>query len=261
MHDLLIGLLSDKKGGEVFSCFGVWHILYMAVIFGAIALTVLLLKRKGKNAGVKALDITVGIAFGLYIADFFLMPLAYGEIDIEKLPFHACTAMCVMCFLSRHNKFLGRFKQQFALLGLVSNLIYVIYPAGVGWYMIHPLSYRVIQTLLFHGLMTAYGIFVLVFDDVRLEWKRCYRSLALICVMALWAMLGNAVYNGVYGENARLFNWFFVVRDPFYALPENIAPYIMPFVAVAAMFAGVMIIYLIYLAMNRIFRSRGRRSL
>ncbi len=256
MHEILIGLLSDKKGGEVFSCFGVWHILYMAVIFGAIALAVLLLKKKGGNAGVKAVGITISAAFGLYIADFFMMPLAYGEIDIEKLPFHACTAMCVICFLSRHNKFLWRFKQQFALLGLVSNLIYVIYPAGVGWYMIHPLSYRVIQTLLFHGLMTAYGIFVLVFDDVHLEWRRCYRDLALICVMALWAMLGNAVYNGVCGEKERLFNWFFVVRDPFYALPENIAPYIMPFVAVTAMFAGVMLVYLVYFAVKSLF---GRR--
>ena len=102
MYLFLHGLLSDKKSDVVFECFGVWHVLYMAVIFGAIAVAVVLLKKRGRGRSARALDFTANLAMGLYIADFFLMPLAYGEIDIEKLPFHACTAMCVMCFLCRH---------------------------------------------------------------------------------------------------------------------------------------------------------------
>ena len=255
MYGFLSGLLSDKKGEITFSCFGIWHLLYLFVIFGAIILVILFLKNKSQTAKQRAINISVNLSFGLYIADFFLMPFAYGEIDLEKLPFHICTAMCVMCFISRHNKFFKKFKTQFALLGLASNLIYSIYPAGVGWYQVHPLSYRVFQTLLFHGLMCAYGIFVLAFEDIHLKWKNCYKELVVIIAMTLWAMLGNALYNGTSDEYSHNFNWFFVLRDPFYILPQSIAPYIMPFVMMMVFFTADMLIYSVCFAMNKIFKK------
>ncbi len=239
MHAYLTDLLRDQKGGAIFECFGIWHILYMAVIFGAIGLCLCLLKGKARS---RAVEFAICFAFGLYVLDFFLMPFAYGRIDIEKLPFHACTAMCVLSFLSRRVEFLEPFKGQFALLGLVSNLVYVIYPAGVGWYQIHPLSYRVVQTLLFHGVMTAYGIFCLPFEDVQLCWKNWKKELLTVAGMTLWALLGNTLYNGLDG---RFFNWFFVVRDPFYILPKDLAPYVMPFLVTAVFFGVEMLIYLL----------------
>lgn len=236
VYAVLHALLSDHKGEIVFSCYGIWHILYMAMIFGLIALVIVLLRHKDAKIKRKAVDIAICIAFGLYVADFFLMPFAYGAIDLEKLPYHFCTAMCLLCFLSRYNGWLGRFRSQFTVLGLVSNLIYVIYPAGVGWYQIHPASYRVIQTLLFHGAMTAYGLFALVFEDVRLERKAWKKELMVILCMTAWACLGNFLYNGDYDGVKRFFNWSFVVRDPFYLLPESVSPYVMPFVIVLIYF-------------------------
>ena len=253
MYQVLSGLLSDKKGGIVFFCFGIWHWMYMFIIFGAIFLGFFLLRKKDTSVKKQAINVSIAGAFGLYIADFFLMPFAYGEIDLEKLPFHICTAMCVMCFLSRRGRFLGRFKLQFALLGLISNLIYVIYPAGVGWHQVHPLSYRVIQTLFFHGAMTAHGLLVLRFDDVELEWKKIYRDVLAIAAMVLWALLGNTLYNGTYGEVTHFFNWCFVVRDPFYLLPENIAPYIMPFVIVLVLFVADVLVYSVYFGVRKLF--------
>lgn len=255
MYEVLNELLSDKKGGIIFSCFGIWHLLYLALIFGIILFVLLRLKAKDKTTKNRAINVSIGIAFGLYIADFFLMPFAYGEIDLEKLPFHVCTTMCVMCFLSRHNKFLRKFKLQFALLGLVSNLIYVVYPAGVGWYQIHPLSYRVVQTLLFHGAMSAYGIFVLAFDEVKPEWKNCRKDLPVIIVMVLWALLGNTLYNGTVGDYSHFFNWSFVIQDPFYLLPKDIAPYLMPFVMILILFVGDLLVYSVYFGVRRIRRK------
>lgn len=231
MYELLKGLLSDRQGETVFRCFGIWHGVYMLVIFGAITAAVAVLRRKPKAVQLRAVKFFGDLAFWLYIADIFLMPFAYGQIDLEKLPFHVCTAMCVMCFISRRSAFWGRFRQSFAVLGLISNLVYVIYPAGVGWYQIHPLSYRVVQTLLFHGVMTAYGILALAFDDVELSRRAYGKDLLVTAGMVLWALLGNTFYNGVYDHD---FNWFFVQRDPFYLLPERIAAYIMPFVTFGA---------------------------
>ena len=249
MHQILQDLLSDRKGGPVFTCFGLYHLIYLAVILGAILTIIFLLKNRSAAAKHRAATAALCTAAGLYAADFFLMPFAYGGIDVEKLPFHACTATCVLCVLARHNRFLGRFKDQFLLLGLLTNLIYVIYPAGVGWYQIHPLSYRVWQTLLYHGAMTAFGLFSLCFGEVKLEWRKCPRDLAFLCVMTVWALLGNTLYNGL---NGRFFNWFFVVRDPFYILPEGISPFVMPFVMVAVMFFGETLIYLGYLGCKRL---------
>ena len=173
------------------------------------------------------------------------MPLAYGEIDIEKLPFHICTAMCVACFLSNHIESLKPLRVHFALLGFISNLVYLIYPAGVMWHATHPISYRVVQTLIFHGIMSVYGLLTLVYDGKELSFKTCYRDLAIILGMTVWALVGNLLYNGDAGEYSHFFNWFFVIRDPFYILPANIAPFIMPFVNIGLFFGVEMLIYLI----------------
>lgn len=253
MYEFLSNLLSDKKGGEIFTCFGIWHISYMLIFFGAIITTVLLLRNKSSSAKQRAINIAINCGFGLYMADFFLMPFAYGEIDIDKLPFHACTLTCVLCFMSRHNKFLQKFRLQFALVGLISNLIYMVYPAGVMWYEIHPLSYRAVQTLLFHGVMVAYGIFVLAFENVDLKWRKIYKELVLLVCMAAWAMLGNTLYSGTLGDYSRDFNWFFVKTDPFGILPATIAP----FATVFAFMLADALIYLIYFGIRKMCKKRS----
>lgn len=251
MYDLLSNLLSDKKGGAVFTCFGAAHVCYILLTVIAAAIVITYARKKNTDEKLRITRILSGVAFGLYMLDIFLMPLAYGEIDIEKLPFHACTAMCVCCFLSERTRLFGKYRIHFALLGFISNLIYLLYPAGVMWYQVHPLSYRVVQTLIFHGCMTVYGILVLASEFRSLEWKRCYRDLAVLCCMTLWAMLGNFIYNGNSGDYNHFFNWFFVVRDPFYLIPEAVSPCIMPFLNVAAFFAVEMLVYLVCITAAR----------
>lgn len=246
MYELLSEILSDKKGGPVFSCFESWHLCWLFVVATVLTVVILYVRKQDAEERRKFSAYFINGAFGLYIADFFLMPFAYGEIDIEKLPFHACTAMCVMCFLSGHNDFLRKFRLQFAMLGLVSNLVYLIYPAGLMWYQVHPLSYRVIQTLLFHSLMTGYGLLVLLFEGKRREWKK---DLAVITAMTAWALLGNTLYNGEAWGKTHFFNWFFVIRDPFYILPEHIAPFIMPVLNIVLFMAVETIVY-------RVFRDK-----
>ena len=238
MYPILRQLLSDRKGGAIFTCFGVWHLLYVLLIGVAIASMIIFLRKKDEHARQRVIRLVITLAFVLYMADFFLMPFAYGEIDVEKLPFHICTVMCVMSFWSRHCDKLKPYTGIFARLGLISNLIYVIYPAGVGWYSIHPLSYRVWQTLLFHGLMTAYGLLVLFYEPSPKGWRRD----ALVCAaMVLWALLGNTLYN----NTTRLYNWSFVVRDPFYLLPGELARFVMPVVMLLILLGLDMLLYAI----------------
>ena len=91
MYSFLHSILADRKGGEIFTLFSPWHFLYIG--FAAVAIvTLLLLMRHKSTEQRERLTRSLGFAaFFMYVADFFLMPLAYGEIDIEKLPFHACS--------------------------------------------------------------------------------------------------------------------------------------------------------------------------
>ncbi len=251
MYSFLHELLEDKKGGEIFTLFGWWHLLYIVLTLAVTAIVLIIQKRKSNEIKEKTVRFFIGFAFGLYVADLFLMPIAYGEIDIEKLPFHACTAMCVMCFLSYRIRVLEKFRISFVLLGLISNIVYLIYPAGVMWHAVHPLSFRVIQTLTFHSVMSIYGILALANEYRDIEIKKCYRDLAVICAMTVWALLGNYSYNGSSDGYSHFFNWFFVVRDPFYIFPENIAPFIMPLLNIFLFFTVEMLIHLVIWAKNK----------
>lgn len=247
MYHFLRQLLSDKKGGEIFTCFGAWHICFIFLFLAIAILSGIYLRHKSADRRKKLIDLFIYAAFGLYVADFFLMPFAYGEIDIEKLPFHVCTSMCVACFLSRRSKRFGKYKLQLAALGFLSNFVYLVYPAGVMWHAVHPLSYRVIQTLSFHGIMMVYGALVLVYERETFAWKKCYRDLGVTAAMTLWALVGNLLYN----SDARVYNWFFVVQDPFNLLPQSIAPYIMPLLNICVFFAAELLVYFVFSRMER----------
>ena len=257
MYSGLRELLSDRKGGRTFSCFGPWHIGYIVLFLSVAVLLLLWLKKRPDGVKGRAVRLWINLAFGLYITDFFLMPFAYGEIDLEKLPFHVCTAMCVMCFVTYNSTFLQKYRSSFVLLGLISNLVYLIYPAGVMWHQVHPLTYRVVQTLIFHGCMTVFGVLALAYD--RKENKP-FRDLAVLIAMTLWAVLGNFLYNGEADGYSHVFNWFFVVQDPFGMVPEQIAPYIMPLVNIVVFFAVELLVSKIISKVKQINQNGGKQN-
>lgn len=228
MYDFLHWLLSDKKDGVLFTCFGVWHWCYIiaAFLLGIFALRYL--KNKNEACRQKTITFFIDLVFCFYISDYFLRPLAFGEIDIENLPFHLCTSTCVACFISRHNKRLYEYRAHFALLGFVSNFVYLIYPAGIMWYRVHPFCYRALSTLVFHSIMAVYGLLVLAYENNGFTKKLVRRDFFTTLCAILWALLGSYCFNGINGNYNYRYNWFFVVRDPFYILPLEISRFVMP---------------------------------
>lgn len=246
MYSFFSDLLSGKTDGVIFECFGIWHWLYLLFFISLAVFAVFWLKDKSSEEKRKGTNLFINIVFILYVADFFLMPFVIQEIDIDKLPFHSCTSMCVMCFWSNHNRFLGKLRVHFAMLGMISNMMYMVYPSGVMSYEVHPFSYRAMQTLLFHGLMVIYGLLVIIFDGRDLKIKNCYKDAVIILCLSLWATLGNTFYSADVEGYSRHFNWFFLRQDPFYALPEAIAPYLSPVLNFVAFFGIELLIYLAY---------------
>ena len=64
MNELLTNLLKDHKGEQIFNCFGIWHILFMIVIFGSIITILLILKNKNQTTKVKTINLVINITFG-----------------------------------------------------------------------------------------------------------------------------------------------------------------------------------------------------
>lgn len=257
MYNLLQNLLEDKTGGKAFHCFDIYHLFFIAFFVASAVFLCLNLKKKSGEKRKKIINLVIGIAFGVYMADFFLMPFAYDMINIDKLPFHICTTMCIMCFFSRFNPFFGRFRLQFAMLGFLSNLTYLIYPAGMMWMELHPLSYRVVQTLIFHGVMMIYGLLVLVYERQEFAWKKIYKDLGVAVAMTAWAWFGNTLYSN---PNGTVYNWFFVSQDPFGAFPENLAPFIMPFLNTALFFGVGLVVYWIVCKADTLQKRKALQS-
>ena len=122
---------------------------------------------------------------------------------------------------------------------------------------IFPFTYRVIQTMLYHGLLVAHGVFALAFGEVKLEWKKIYKELVVICLLAFIAVFANTIYSGELGE----FNWFFVSADPFGLFPENIAPYVMPFVMIVVIFVMDLLIYSIYFGVKSFIQYKNKKTI
>lgn len=251
MYTFLHELLADKTGGEIFELFGPWHFGFVGFTLATIVAVLLLFRNKSLTEKKRVSRVFIRIAFGLYMADFFLMPFAYGRIDIEKLPFHACTAMCVMCFASQHNKVLQKYRTSFAMLGFISNLVYLLYPAGVMWYSIHPTSYRVLQTLFFHSFMTIYTFLTLVYERDKMDIKKIYRDVAVIVGMTIWALIGSYCYTATTDGYSYFFNWFFVLRDPFNMFPKELSAVLMPVLNITLFSLVELIFHIIFKLIKR----------
>ena len=266
MYEFLSNLLSDKdKGILTFEALSLCHILYLLLIFGGIALVLYLFRNKTIEAKHKLINFTIILALIIYIADFFLMPFSYGYIDIDKLPFHICTLMSIMCVLSRRTKVFSKFKTSFTLMGLVGALMYLIYPAGVA--EADGYSSRIVQTVLYHGLMIAQGVFAIAYNDLDLNWKSIKYDLFAILGLTLWAMLGNTLYSGEVKEACNCvegctnlitvyehdFNWFFVKHDALYIIPDDIDIYFAPFIMIVAIFGMCALVRFISLKLEKVF--------
>ena len=273
MFEFMRDIFKDRSTGTFsFEPFSLCHIIYLVTIIGVIIALLFAFKKKSQNFKLKVVEITLDAALVLYILDFFLMPLSQAEISIIKLPFHLCTLMSIMCFLSRHTKLFSKCKSTFPILGLIGALMYLCYPAGVrngaGEYF-DGYTYRIIQTVLYHGLMVAQGVFAIAFGDIELKWKDFKIDVVTVLCMVVWAMLGNLIYTGtititctcVEGctEIIKIYenepNWFFVQHDALYIIPDDIDGVIAPFMMIIAITGMCALIRFLGLQLLKVFKK------
>lgn len=247
MREFLLKMFGFEGGPEI-TLFSIWHIMYIVLTVGLTIGLAFILKNKSAKTKTNALNIIAISAIAVYIADFFIMPLAgvgYGGY-LDKLPFHICTFISIMIpfaqFSKSSSKCAQSFKEIVACLAIVSSLMYMTYP-GSALGDIGTFSYKVVQTFVFHGLVFSWGLLSLTTGSISLKFKNIWKQALGILFIMGWATLGNLSYAD--------YNWFFLVNPPFPFIPTQLTP----LAILVGVFAMCAIIYSIDLAVKAIIKK------
>lgn len=227
------------EGSSEFSIdlFGIWHFVYLAFIFGGVALLSVLLHNRSEGARLRAVRFFAALTIGLYVADFFIMPLSDSysfSIGIDKLPFHICTFVGILATFVQFNPRLAKYKSTVVCLAIASSLMWMCYP-GNALGGRPPFCYIIFQTFMYHGSLFTWGVLSLSLSQTRLSFRGMWREFIVVLFVMCWATLGNTIY-----PNEQ--NWFFVSRSIFSFLPDKV----MPIASVLSVMGVCLIIHTVY---------------
>ncbi len=236
MRDFFLKLFSENNSNMSITLFSFWHFFYLLLILGGALALYLIFRNKSEKTRNRVVNIFAYLTIGLYIADFFFMPLSdtFGfRMSEDKLPFHICTLMAVFVPFAQFNKKFEPIKKTIIILGITGSLMWMVYPgSALGGQP--PFSYVVFQTFMYHGFLFIWGVLSMSLGKEKLNIKECWKEAVGIAIMFVWASFGNAVYDG--------HNWLFIKESIFPFISDSV----IPFVSVASIYLVALAIYGMY---------------
>lgn len=254
MRDLFFKLfeMSHFNTGISITPFSIAHFVYMGLIFGTIAGLWLYLRHRDTASKEKALRILAYALVISYLSDFFVHDFVYGEMNIDKLPFHICTALCPLAAIAQFNRNGHKLLEPVALLSVLAPMMYLCYPASIGDG--EPWCYQAVQTMFYHGTLMAWGILTLALGAVKPDIRNSWKSGAMLVGITLWAKLGNILLEH---------NWFFLEEDAFYiGLVENgvIPKWLLMVINPVVFFVAVLLLYSVCYVLRSISNRKAAVS-
>lgn len=250
MKDFIRMLFSQNNSALEIDLFDAWHFMYLAVILGGAILLSIICKNKTEQTKTRIVRIFAYLTIGLYVADFFIMPLSdsYSGISVYKLPFNICTIMAVLVPFVEFNPRFAGIKKVVVVLSVTSSLMWMCYPgSALGGQP--PFSYIIFQTFMYHGFLYIWGFLNMSLGKVTLDFRKIWQELVGILMILVWADFGNTVYGR---EN----NWFFIETSIFPFLRDSV----MPIAVVASVFGSCFVVYCIYYAVRAALRKHASRK-
>ena len=232
MKEFVRMLFSQENSELQIGLFDIWHFLYLFVILSGALVLSLIYRNKAEPKKIRLTRLFAYLTVGLYIADFFIMPLSdsYSGISTYKLPFNVCTIMAVLVPFVEFNPKFAKIKKVVATLSVTSSLMWMCYPgSALGGQP--PFCYLIFQTFMYHGLLFNWGVLNLSLGAVKLDIRKIWMELCGILIILAWSMFGNAIYNDQ--------NWFFTKHSIFEFIPDEI----MPPVVVVCVFSVCLAVY------------------
>ncbi len=246
MKEFFAWLFSENNSTRQIDLFDFWHFFYLFLILGGSAFLAYHLRNKSDKTKEKTTRIFAYLTIGIYIADFFIMPLSdsYNGISQDKLPYHICTLMGVLAAFAEFNQRFKPIKTAVVSLSITSSLMWMCYPgSALGGQP--PFSYVIFQTFMFHGLLYSWGFMNLALGREKLNFRYMWKEFCLVLINFVWAAFGNAIYDDQ--------NWFFIKKSIFPFLPDKI----MPFMVLFCVMGSCLIVYLGYYLISHIIERRS----
>ena len=245
MRDFVHWLFSENQSSLQIGLFDGWHFLYLFITFGG-TLALALIGRKFPKQQKKLQKLMAYLTVGLYVADFFIMPLSdsYDGISAYKLPFNICTIMAVLVPFVQFNPKFAKIRQPVATLSIASTVMWMCYP-GTALGGQPPFSYVIFQTFMYHAFLFCWGVLNLAYGDVQYDIRKIWKEFVGILMILVWASFGNAVYD-------RGYNWFFIEESIFPFLTDEI----MPIAVVVSVFGVCLVIYGAYFALKALGKKK-----
>lgn len=246
MRDFFAWLFSEHNSSLQIGLFDGWHILYLFITFGGTALLSLLFCKKTEQAKDRVVRLFAYLTIGLYVADFFIMPLSdsYSGISTYKLPFNICTIMAVIVPFVQFNPKFKAIKTPVVTLSIASTMMWMCYP-GTALGGQPPFCYVIFQTFMYHAFLFCWAVLNLSYGEVRLEFRKIWKEFCGILMILVWAAFGNTVYDGEH-------NWFFIEKSIFPFLTDEI----MPLMVVFSVFGVCIVIYGAYYGIQKIISKK-----
>lgn len=251
MRELFFKLfsMSHFDTGITITPFSLSHIIYMVLIFGGITGAWFILRNKSRRTKEKALRFLAYALVISYLSDFFVHDFVYGEIKMDKLPFHICTVLCPLMAIAQFNRNGEKIKEPIAIFSILGPIMYICYPASIGDG--EPWCYQAVQTMFYHGTLMAWGILSIALGFVKPDIRHVWKSAVLLACSTLWAKLGNILLEH---------NWFFLEEDVLYlGLVENgiIPRWALMIVNPIVFFLAVLIFYGVFYAVRSIGKKKA----
>lgn len=250
MKDFVREIFSQNNSSLAIGLFDVWHFLYLFVILGGAILLSFVYKNKSDKAKTQLIRLFAYLTIGLYVADFFIMPLSdsYSGISTYKLPFNICTIMAVLLPFVEFNSKFCKIKKTVVVLSITSSLMWMCYPgSALGGQP--PFSYIIFQTFMYHGFLYIWGFLNLSLGKVSLDFRKIWQELVGILMILVWADFGNTIYG-------REHNWFFIETSIFPFLSNSV----MPLAVVFSVFGSCLVVHCIYFVARAILRKTAERE-
>ena len=251
MRELFMKLfeMSHFDTGIQITPFSVAHIVYMVLIFGGIVACYFLFRNTDTCKKEKALRFLAYALALSYFSDFFVHDFVYGEMNMDKLPFHVCTVLCPLVLVAQFNKNGHKIAEPVATLATLAPMMYLCYPASVGTG--EPWCYQAVQTMFFHGVLMAWGILNIALGAVKPDIRHIWKSAVLLTGITLWAKLGNVLLEH---------NWFFLEEDAFYIglVEQGIIPkWVLMVVNPVVFFLAVLALYGVCYGVRNIHKRKA----